>query len=213
MKLSNETVLELLGGKWPQYNGFSFQSVDHWELVGDELVPYDGSDPAPGPNLKLKISLYNMLPVGMVDIGMITAPLYDYDGRKEVKLPNGVQLEFKGSKDCWSITIDEENVVGSEVKVRCDLKVLRCGVQVLQCWDTSIDSLCIKIPMIISRLSALPSWLFEPDTRRQIIGRIIRCEHGNGRVTGFRQDYGVLIVEMPDGSQHQVTLVDSGFSL
>lgn len=60
--VDNKVVKHLLGGKWPDdrgsvWEGFSFDSVDHWVLEVDELgarlVPMDGGAEAPGPDIWL----------------------------------------------------------------------------------------------------------------------------------------------------------------
>ena len=51
----------LLGGQWPseeESGGFNFDAVNHYRIEHDEeqgaiLVPYDGFNPAPGPDFKL----------------------------------------------------------------------------------------------------------------------------------------------------------------
>ncbi len=61
-QIEKEQLLELLGGDWPdsglsEYwpSGFSFDSVDHYELENGHLVPYAGGLPAPGPDFKLEM--------------------------------------------------------------------------------------------------------------------------------------------------------------
>ena len=58
--VSTQLVKKMVGGVWPEASGFSFDSVDHFEIENDEehggmLVPYDGSSPAPGPSFALKM--------------------------------------------------------------------------------------------------------------------------------------------------------------
>jgi hypothetical protein len=56
--ISKENLKALLGGRWPKgkgtwWEGFGFEEVDCYILVGDELVPMDGGSEAPGPNFKI----------------------------------------------------------------------------------------------------------------------------------------------------------------
>lgn len=57
-----KVVKHLMDGEWPDgkgtvWEGFSFDSVDHWELEvdasGARLVPTDGELPVPGPDIWL----------------------------------------------------------------------------------------------------------------------------------------------------------------
>lgn len=47
----------MLGGAWPEdvlgYEGFYFDSVDHYRVEDGCFVPYDGDSPVPGPDSKL----------------------------------------------------------------------------------------------------------------------------------------------------------------
>jgi hypothetical protein len=59
-EISNELMLEMLGGEWPDSgdsehwpSGFAFDQVDHWEIEYGRLVPYLGNQPAPGPDFRL----------------------------------------------------------------------------------------------------------------------------------------------------------------
>ena len=56
--IDRDDVTALLGGKWPNghgtwWQGFDFDEVEYFLVVGDELVPMDAGSEAPGPNLKL----------------------------------------------------------------------------------------------------------------------------------------------------------------
>jgi len=46
-------VKAMLGGEWPEARGFCFDAVDHFRCEDGRLVPYDGFDPAPGPDFEL----------------------------------------------------------------------------------------------------------------------------------------------------------------
>ncbi len=50
-------LLDIAGGEWPElpkkYEGFSWSSVDHYEVENGVLVPYLGGLPMDGPDLKL----------------------------------------------------------------------------------------------------------------------------------------------------------------
>jgi len=56
--LSPAMVKMLLGGKWPKFHGFNFNAVSSWLFENGELIPLDElGEEAPGPNLKLKLSI------------------------------------------------------------------------------------------------------------------------------------------------------------
>jgi len=55
--ISREKVKIMIGGKWPEFNGFNFDEVNHYEVHDGELVPCDScGDWIPGPNFKLIMS-------------------------------------------------------------------------------------------------------------------------------------------------------------
>jgi hypothetical protein len=55
--VSNEVVFQLLGQKWPEvkgYEGFCYNSVDHWIIEDNMLHPSDGFDHlVPGPSFEI----------------------------------------------------------------------------------------------------------------------------------------------------------------
>lgn len=60
--IPRDLVLLMLGGEWPDSgmsdnwpSGFAWDRVDHFRCEDGLLVPYDGSDPLPGPDFKLTI--------------------------------------------------------------------------------------------------------------------------------------------------------------
>ena len=55
-KFSIHFVKRLLGGEWPEFHGFSFDSVCYYRLMDGLLVPYDGfGDMVPGPSFELAV--------------------------------------------------------------------------------------------------------------------------------------------------------------
>lgn len=55
-RIPNDIVKALLGGKWPEHQ-FNFDAVSHFKIIGHKLVPYDGDEEAPGPNIKISLEL------------------------------------------------------------------------------------------------------------------------------------------------------------
>lgn len=63
IRIPRDVVLAMLGGRWPDSgesnegwpSGFSWFSVDHFRVESGRLVPYDGSDPLPGPDFELRM--------------------------------------------------------------------------------------------------------------------------------------------------------------
>lgn len=50
-------VLKLIGGKWPEANGFAWDRVEFFEVNEDGTIsPADGYDLLPGPDLKLRVT-------------------------------------------------------------------------------------------------------------------------------------------------------------
>jgi hypothetical protein len=51
------TVLDLIGGKWPEvrgYEGFSWSDVSHFVIENGVLIPVDVCDnPVPGPSFEI----------------------------------------------------------------------------------------------------------------------------------------------------------------
>ena len=51
-----EFLKMILGGKWPKHD-FNFDAVSHFKIKGHKLVPYDGDEEAPGPDIEISLKL------------------------------------------------------------------------------------------------------------------------------------------------------------
>ncbi len=62
ISISTTDVKTMLGGEWPEFKGFGFDQVNHYEVHDGELVPCDMcGDFVPGPNFKLIMSDLNIM--------------------------------------------------------------------------------------------------------------------------------------------------------
>lgn len=63
MSMRPGAMRAILGGRWPdlsgtEWEGFSFEAVDRWVLERDGTwTPTDGSEPVPGPNVRVVAEL------------------------------------------------------------------------------------------------------------------------------------------------------------
>jgi hypothetical protein len=57
MVFSNEQMLKMLGGVWPEFDEFVYAAVDHWECEDGIFIPYLGGLPMDGPCFELTITM------------------------------------------------------------------------------------------------------------------------------------------------------------